>query len=454
MALQRRTAGMDWPAACGRLALQATGALVGSAFLSASATAQTAPYPTLPIEPPPAVVSSPDTSGQAAPNEPPDPFAGLPEESPDLRVRPRSWEYALGAGVGWNSNVNFDIRTDLAGDSVALSPLGSLSRIFWGPKGDLRADVAASFVSYPNQEINRHYVDLGLDGRYRTGSSTIWSVDGNYEIGNSGTSQLLIDQGLMLPQVETRTLTAQLSLQQKLGGRSGLTLTGRFYHLDFVDAAQYQPGRSIRGTLGLERRLSRGDTASLQYSIEDVLADEAGRTYLSHYGSLQWSHIISPRSGFLLEGGASYTPDAELAMLESEASFFGGVSYNRKVKQSDIRLYVRREVVPAFGFGVSRAETRGELNAAVPLGKDWKLTLLAQHTLPSAPAGVESFGSASTDLAQLSIGRRMRRKLELSANLRYRRRGPTDALSPTQEFVAGVFLTLLTPGAKALNQGF
>jgi hypothetical protein len=48
----------------------------------------------------------------------------------------------------------------------------------------------------------------------------------------------------------------------------------------------------------------------------------------------------------------------------------------------------------------------------------------------------------------------MRRKLELSANLRYRRRGPTDALSPTQEFVAGVFLTLLTPGAKALNQGF
>jgi hypothetical protein len=67
---------------------------------------------------------------------------------------------------------------------------------------------------------------------------------------------------------------------------------------------------------------------------------------------------------------------------------------------------------------------------------------------------VESFGSASTDQAQLSIGRRMRRKLELSANLRYRRRGPTDALSPTQEFVAGVFLTLLTPGAKSLNQGF
>ncbi len=435
--------------------LRGSWALIGMALVSSRAAAQTAPFPALPPEP--VVASSPDPGAPESPTGVA-PGANVTDDAvnPRALTRPRPWEYSLGAGVGWNSNVNFDYQTTgLAADSVALSPLGSLERTFWGPKGDLRAGVAAAYVAYPNQETDRHYVDLRLNGSYRTSSQTTWSVDGTYENGNSDANRLLSDQGLLLPQVETRTLTSQLSLEQKVGTRTALRLTGRFYNLEFVDAPLYQPGRSLRGTIGLDRRLSAGDTGSIQYSIEDVLLDEAGRTYITHFASLQWSHLVSPRSGFLIEAGASYTPDAELAMLESEQTFFGGLSYNRRVKQSDVRLYLRREVVPAFGFGVSRAETRGELSAAVPLGKDWRLTLDAQHVQPDALAGVDSLGTAPTDQAQLSIGRRIRGKLELAANVRYRRRGATDTLTTaTQEFVAGLFLTLLTPGAMSVNRGF
>jgi hypothetical protein len=451
-----RTAGADSSAACGRLALQACWALIGVALLSTAAAAQTAPFPALPPEPPPAPANSPDAGAgppDIAPGE--DPDANQPLEASDLRAlnRPRPWEYSLGAGVGWNSNVNFDSQTDLAGSSAALSPVGSLMRIFWGPKADLRAGAVAAFVWYPNQEIKRHYINLELDGNYRSSPGTSWSIDGTFDVGNSDASRLLTDQGLLLPQVETRTFTSQLSLTQRLGTHSALYVSGRFYNLEFVDAPLYQPGRSLRGTIGVDRRLSGGDTASFQYSLEDVLADAAGRTYFTHFASLQWSHLFSPRSGILLEGGSSYTPDAVLAGLETEATFFGGVSYSRRVRQSDIRLYLRREVVPAFGFGVSRAETRAELSGAVPLGKNWRLTLLAHHVQPSVPE-TSSFGQAPTDQAMLSLGRRMHGKLEISANVRYRRRGPSEGVLPTHEFVGGVFLTLMTPSAKLGNRSF
>lgn len=456
-----RTAGTDWTAAWGRLALQVSQAFVCVTLLSTTVAAQTAPFPQLPPELPPELPAVPAGSPDAG-SRPPDSASGEPTgatqagDASDLGVtsRPRPWEYSLGTGVGWNSNVNFDYRADLDGDSVVLSPLGSLSRIFWGPKADLRTGVAASYVWYPSQDTKRYYVNLDLDGRYRSSPGTTWSVNGTFDVGNSDASRLLADQGLLLPQVETRTITGLISLQQKLGNRSALYVTGRIYHLEFVDAVLYKPGRSLRATIGLDRRVSRSDTASLQYSLEDVLADAAGRSYLTHFASLQWSHLISPRSAVLLEGGASHTPDAVLAGLESQATFFGGASYNRRVKQSDIRLYLRREVVPAFGFGISRAETRGEVNATVPLGKIWRVALLAQRVQPSAPDGASSFGTASTDQFQLSLGRRMRGKLELSANVRYRRRGATDVTLLTQEFVAGVFLTLQTPGAKLVNNSF
>src|SRR6185295_10543387 len=130
---------------------------------------------------------------------------------------------------------------------------------------------------------------------------------------------------------------------------------------------------------------------------------------------------------WLVEGGASYTPDALRAGLEREANFFGGTSFSRQVRRSSLTVFLRREVTPAFGLGVSRVELRGGLSAAVPMGHDWELRVLASHVQPETrQSGIHEYPSA--DDAFAALARRLGRRLELSGEMRYRRRGRTPLL--------------------------
>ena len=201
----------------------------------------------------------------------------------------------------------------------------------------------------------------------------------------------------------------------------------------------------------MERRLGQRDTGAIQYALESTLAgqptdavDGGGSYYLTHYGSLQWTHILSPRSGILLEAGASYTPNAEQAGLGQQANFYGGASYSRQVGRSSIALFARREVTPAFGLGVSRLENRFGLSATIPMGRAWTLQLAGIHVMPETPEGAE-FTYSTPDEASVSLGRRIGRLFEISTEARYRRRGATSTFPAIEEFQAGVFLSLLSP---------
>jgi hypothetical protein len=80
------------------------------------------------------------------------------------------------------------------------------------------------------------------------------------------------------------------------------------------------------------------------------------------------------------------------------------------------------------------------------MGRDWELRVLAGHVQPESP-GAES-AAASSDDAFVTLGRRLGRRLEVSGEARYRRRGATGALAAVEAFQAGLFLTLLTPHAR------
>ena len=168
------------------------------------------------------------------------------------------------------------------------------------------------------------------------------------------------------------------------------------------------------------------------YSAEVVGTNNAVDRYLSHFGSARWSHIFSPYGAVLLEGGASFTPDAEQVGLERKQSFFGGLTVARKVGRSSVAAYLRREVAPAFGFGVSRLETRGGLRGDIPLGRHWSLWLDGYHTRPSGPSDSDLASASATDgLAGIS---RSFGRTSLTADVRYRRRGETASQSPVSAF--------------------
>jgi hypothetical protein len=419
---------------------------MGPLILVTTLAAQTLPMPILPPEPAP--VPEP-TPAPTVPEPGPPP---LGEELETGAPRPaRPWEYELGVGGGWDSNIDFLIPNGPG--SVAVFPQGGLARVFSGPRGQFRATVAGRWTSYSDRNLNRYYGDFGLDGDYRSSPSTHWRVNAAYDIGYSDSARILVEQGVLLPVVKTRSFTGVLGLSEKMGPQTSLEVEGRFYRTEF-DSPGLINGESARGNVGLVRQLSNRSTAAIEYSFEYTRADQAGRSYATHFGSLRWTRVLSPRSALLLEGGAGYTPQAALAGLQRKETFFGGATFSRMVKGSSLTLFVRREVAPAFGIGVSRLEVRAGVSATVPMGRAWDLRLAASHVQPDTSPAAQV--DALADDAFVALDRRLGRRLQLSGAARYRRRGALGTIPMIEAVQAGLYLTLLSPAwrAIALAPGF
>ena len=399
-------------------------------LLATGLGAQTLPVPTLPPEP------APEPSPQANPSAPTD----LPAADPSQRSR---WEYAAGVGLLWDSNVGFNLPE---GPSDAFFvPRLALARVFAGRHGELSIGAVGQYTGYVEQEAyNRSYGLVGIEGQHASSRRTKLHGSGSYSRGYSDLSRPLLEQGVLLPLVRTDTITGNLGLAQQLGSRTFLRFDGRIYRADFDDPTLFD-GQSVRGTLQLENQVSSRNTLGLVYAPEYVFADRVGENdYLGHYGSLQWTRILTQRTGLLLEGGASYTPDASQAGLERQVSFFGGASLTRRLEQSDLTAFVRREVAPAFGTGVSRVETRVGLSAIFPLGLDWEVRAAGTYVRPDATDdAIDTFGDAVD--SSITLIRRVGRRLEISANGSFRRRGATGDFPEINAGQAGLTLTLTNP---------
>jgi hypothetical protein len=247
--------------------------------------------------------------------------------------------------------------------------------------------------------------------------------------------------------VKTRSLTATLGLSRKMGTHTSLRVDGRLYRTEF-DSPGLINGQSVRGTIGLERQLSPRSTAAIGYSLEGVLSGQKGKPYVTHFASIQWTRVLSLRSALLLEAGGSDTPEAARAALDQKSNFFGGASFTRQIRRSSVTLFVRHEVTPAFGLGVSHVDLRWGLRGAIPVGGGWQFRVVASHVQPESGPAARLF--ASSDEAFMALGHRLGRRLELSGEGRYRRRSATGAAPAIEAFHAGLFLALLTPSGGAI----
>ena len=417
-------------------------AMVGFLTATTGLSAQTLPLPPLPPEQVVQDVPPPKEEGAA-----PAPLEPVPQP------RPRLWEYSLGAGVGWDGNIEFAKPDGPSG--VVFAPRGDVARVFWSPRGQLRAVVGSRWAGYPGEDgLNRYYGGIGLEGEYRSGSHTTWKGDASYLLGHTDSAIILLQQGVALPQLKTRSVVSHVSLTQQVARRTSLIIDGRFYRIDF-DSPLLAKGdaSSIRGDLALLQQLGARSTGSIVYALEDVLVSAFNRRYSNHFASLRWTRLLTLRSAILLEGGVSYTPDAAQVGLRQRDSFFGGATYSRKVGASATTLFVRREVIPAFGYGISQLQTSAGLRVEAPLGLHWRLGVDGSHTQPDNVSESALAGRPPFSDARLLLARRLGKVLEVSAETRYRRRGVTSLLGRISSFQAGLYLSFTPPGGAKLPPG-
>ena len=345
-------------------------------------------------------------------------------------------------GVAWDSNTDFQVPDGQS--NTAIVPGGRISRLLSSTHGQLRAEAAGRWSRYPSQDAaNRSYFDGGLRGHYRSSSRTRWSGDVHYWLGYTDASPTLIEQGVPLPLGETSTFSGEFELSHEMGTRAWLRAGGRVLSTAFSDPT-FVDGRSLRGGVTLGRQLGGRDDAAVAYALESALSAEAGESYLTHFASLQWSHVLSRRSAFLLEAGASLTREAMRVDSGRSHGFFGGATFLRQIGRSNVRAFVRRELTPAFGLGVSRQESRLGLRAELPLGRHWTLNADAYHIQPTASEGGDQVYPSSTDVVAV-LDRRLGRLFSVSGEARYRRRGESLALPTVSSFQVGLYVALGTP---------
>jgi Putative beta-barrel porin 2 len=405
-------------------------AVIAWLALATQAFAQTLPVPPVP-EPSP----EPEEGAAPAPGTPAVP-------APPHR---RAWDYDFGVGGTYDTNVDF-VDAEGGNGLFAVVPRASLARLFWGPRGETRLRASGRWVEYPEQaDRGRGYGDFGLDGTYRTSPRTTVRLNASYELGYTDSSATLRDQGLTLALGRTSTIAAGAGLVHALGARTSLRLAARGLRTGF-EAPELFDGTSARGTVALEQAFGARSTGAVVYALEEVLADDRGPAYATHYASLQWNRVLSPRSALLLEGGIGYTPDAERAGLSRKESFFGGATIGREVGRASLTAYVRREVTPAFGTGVSRPQLRSGLQADVPLSR--LVTFRVSGTYVAAEEEVAAGGFPASLDASAALGWRVAPAFEVTAESSYRRRGALGSFVPVDAVTAGLFLHLSRPPAS------
>jgi hypothetical protein len=354
-------------------------------------------------------------------------------------VRLPRWDYELGVGGWYDSNLEFVVPDGPGG--TAIIPRGGLARIFRGRQSSLRIAGGGSWYGYPDHtEVSRYYAGARLEAEVRSSLSTTWRASGSYDYTYSDSSTILVQQGVVLPLVRTRSYAGDLAFAHKVASKVTLRIEGRAYRTDF-DSEGLQRGESYRGTAALDNQLSQLNMISVGYSFEATRAQNADLYYYIHFASLQWRRTLSPRSAFLLEAGGSYTPQPAIAGLSKQAAFFGGATFSRKVKTSKLGLYARREVVPAFGLGVSVLQTRAGMSADIPLGQAWWLSASVDYTLPADVEGTRVQPDAT--YTYLVLGRRLGNQLTVSGEARYRRRGSTSTFPTIDAVQAGLFFSLV-----------
>jgi hypothetical protein len=409
--------------------------LLASLALGPLAHAQTQPLPPLPPQPVPTPTPPPVKPGEAHPLPPPVPAP----------ARPPAWDYELGLGALWDQNVTF--TTPRGPSDWSFTPRAHVSGLVWRPRAETRITADADGFVYKEQtELNRADAGIALDGRYQLSRHVRWQIGGGYAYGHADTSSVLGEQGVLLPPTRTDTIQGSTGLAWQAGERTSFNLGARYYGVNFQDPA-YTDSRSLRGTADLSRQLGRRASLALVYSFERT-RDNATRELVdggmidrnTHYGSLRYTTTVGRASGFLLEGGASYTENATRLELQNPWNFFGGASFNHSLGRSSLAAFYRYEVLPAFGLGGVRAGNRVGLVATVPFGRSVELGLRGSYFDEASRGQIEPY--RSTD-AGASLGFRLASVLWMSLEGDYRRQEATTTHGVIEDVRAGAFLSVV-----------
>jgi hypothetical protein len=370
------------------------------------------------------------------------PMPGLPSELEAEQPARSFWDYSLGLGESWLSNLTpggpYDFatigRARIEGDQVR-------------PGRELRLSAEGEGRAYAlNPPLNRIDWRFGFDGQFRLSRRTAGALALGFDYGHSDTSTVLVDQVIYVPLTRTRGYSAVADVRHRVNPGLTLRAAARAYRMDFPDSDVFRDSTSLRFTGGVNRAIGPRNTVGLEYSAG--LTDQAeligllGGSLWTHYQSLQWSHTLSPRAAFLVEGGVSYSPSFSDGGLQRSWDYFGGVSVSRKLRRSSLGAFYRREVLPAFGVRVAHLANRVGFSVDVPIGLAYLLDFRAFYGR-EVQQGPQAYDPQSVSDASFKLVRAFGRRLRGTIEGRYRHQSAPGFLVSSNDYRAALIFTVV-----------
>lgn len=326
--------------------------------------------------------------------------------------------FVRGTGLGEGSFVH---RTGL-----------DFRRVITKPRGHLDLGGQGSAVIYQTAS-QFNYFEYGATGAgsYLLSPRSRLSFTQDFASSYRYRGLLLGDSTQLLPPVRTRVSATTAGLELKLSTRTTLGIRSGYRYASF-DSPTLVDGSSLRGGLGLARRISTRDSLTLDYGVQRI--SHGGFSAFIQTLAAGWTRAFGEGAAAQVTGGMSYYERSGAAVATWR--WYGTAGVDKTFGKVSIGAHYSHAITQAFGLGRDRVVDAVRGTFRVAFTRRFALATSGAYGYSKDPVlGEFLFETVSANGA---LNFQAARHLGLSAGYAYRhRRNPAAmALTSQQVFVS------------------
>jgi len=271
--------------------------------------------------------------------------------SPSSTTLTSGWSFYISTEGAFESNPNFLAPPNDPSDFSGRAG-GGFAFSHGGARGTFSLSGDGRSLFY-RELTNLDTLTFGgsMAGAYRPGPKTDLSFNGSVSSDYTRRSEILLSQGIVLPQSQVLTMRFNAGISHTLSTRTTLSTTGRFERAQF-DSQNLNDGNTFGATASLSRRVSRTLSLSAGYSHDQIDSDVQKRSIDTGYGGVHL--VVNPRTDLNLSAGASSTGGDAGAR---KVTPYGAASINVKYPRLVLSLAYSHQIRQDYGVGrVSEAD--------------------------------------------------------------------------------------------------
>jgi hypothetical protein len=317
------------------------------------------------------------------------------------------WSFHLSTEGAYESNPNFLAPPNDEGD-FSGSGGGGFAYSHIGPKGSFSMSGDGRGLFYRELTgLNTFTFGGTMAGTYRPGARTQITFNASLMSDYTRRSDILLSQGIVLPQSQVLTMRFDAGLTHTLSTRTTFSLSSRFERAQFK-AEGLNDGRTLGATATLAHRVSQTLSLALSYAHDDTKSDVQTRSIDSAYGTARL--VLNPATDLEANLGVSSVGGALGPRTNSP---YGGARIEVKKPRSLLGLGYSHQVRQDYGIGRVTEADLGSFYFTRLFGRrkssfNTSLTYALNRSQSGLPASVNDHTYGATAGLQVPIARRLR----------------------------------------------